>query len=143
MFSTVEVKTCNLIYIRLVLLRRFSMPKRSPMDWGFQTVNKMCLYCFFEILLINSLLNHCLTRNICPSIRFLLFSGYWVCKLLWFLAPFRGQHYHLSTWVDENELHTPQEFSNVKHANVRNMVEKMFGLLINRWKFYLAQVSTI
>ena len=50
------------------------------------------------------------------------------------LAPFRGQRYHLSSWADGHQPLTPQEFFNMKHASARNVIERAFGLLKNRWK---------
>ncbi|KAJ8749125.1 hypothetical protein K2173_013732 [Erythroxylum novogranatense] len=62
---------------------------------------------------------------------YLVDSGY--CNAEGFLAPFRGQRYHL------NEFHgrrprTPQEYFNMKHSKARNVIERCFGLLKGRWK---------
>lgn len=50
-----------------------------------------------------------------------------------FLAPFRGQCYHLSTWRNGRYPTTPEEFFNVKHSQARNVVERCFGMLKARW----------
>lgn len=50
-----------------------------------------------------------------------------------FLAPYRGQRYHLSTWRHGRTPTSPQEFFNMKHASARNVVERTFGILKARW----------
>ncbi|XP_031283006.1 protein ALP1-like [Pistacia vera] len=51
-----------------------------------------------------------------------------------FLAPYRGQRYHLNEWRDGYQPTTPQEFFNMKHSRARNCIERCFGLLKARWK---------
>ncbi|KAA0048149.1 putative nuclease HARBI1 [Cucumis melo var. makuwa] len=65
-----------------------------------------------------------------------------------FLAPYRGQHYHLQEWRGvENAPETPKEFFNMKHCSARNVIERAFGLLKGRWailrgkSYYLVQVQ--
>ncbi|KAJ0040931.1 hypothetical protein Pint_27780 [Pistacia integerrima] len=43
-----------------------------------------------------------------------------------FLAPFRGQQYHLNEWRQGRQLVTLQEYSNMKHSQARN---KRWGIL--------------
>ncbi|CAL5417530.1 unnamed protein product [Camellia sinensis] len=50
-----------------------------------------------------------------------------------FLAPYRGQHYHLSTWREGGAPTTPQEFFNMRHSSARNVIERCFRLLKMRW----------
>ncbi|XP_028052513.1 protein ALP1-like [Camellia sinensis] len=50
-----------------------------------------------------------------------------------FLAPYRGQRYHLSTWREGGALTTPQEFFNIRHSSACNVIERCFGLLKMRW----------
>nr|XP_011464621.1 PREDICTED: uncharacterized protein LOC105351565 [Fragaria vesca subsp. vesca] len=50
-----------------------------------------------------------------------------------FLAPFRGQLYHLSEWRDGHRPTTAKEFFNMKHASARNVIERSFKLLKMRW----------
>ena len=50
-----------------------------------------------------------------------------------FLAPFRGQRYHLSEWRNGRQPTTPEEFFNMKHASARNVIERCFGMLKMRW----------
>ncbi|KAK9280391.1 hypothetical protein L1049_014080 [Liquidambar formosana] len=50
-----------------------------------------------------------------------------------FLAPYRGQRYHLNDWRTGHQPTTPQEFFNMKYSSVRNVIERCFGLLKRRW----------
>ena len=50
-----------------------------------------------------------------------------------FLAPYRGQRYHLSEWRDGVVPANYQEYFNMKHASARNVIERCFGLLKMRW----------
>ncbi|VVA31425.1 PREDICTED: ALP1 [Prunus dulcis] len=50
-----------------------------------------------------------------------------------FLAPFRGQRYHLNDWRDGYQPTTPAELFNMKHSSARNVIERCFGLLKMRW----------
>ncbi|CAL5403039.1 unnamed protein product [Camellia sinensis] len=50
-----------------------------------------------------------------------------------FLAPYRGQRYHLSTWREGGAPTNAEEFFNMKHSAARNIIERCFGLLKLRW----------
>ncbi|XP_061351059.1 protein ALP1-like [Gastrolobium bilobum] len=50
-----------------------------------------------------------------------------------FLAPYRGQRYHLSEWRHDAQPRTAQEFFNMKHSSARNVIERVFGMLKGRW----------
>ncbi|GKE53487.1 ALP1-like protein, partial [Tanacetum coccineum] len=50
-----------------------------------------------------------------------------------FLAPFRGQRYHLNDWRDGHQPTTPKELYNMKHSSARNVIERCFGILKARW----------
>jgi hypothetical protein len=50
-----------------------------------------------------------------------------------FLAPFRGQRYHLNDWRDGYRPEKAEEFFNMKHSSARNVIERCFGLLKMRW----------
>uniref|UniRef100_A0A803L6V7 DDE Tnp4 domain-containing protein n=1 Tax=Chenopodium quinoa TaxID=63459 RepID=A0A803L6V7_CHEQI len=57
-------------------------------------------------------------------------AGYTNCE--GFLAPYRGQRYHLKEWTNQ-QPESAEEFYNMKHARVRNVIERCFGLLKGRW----------
>ncbi|CAH9064493.1 unnamed protein product [Cuscuta epithymum] len=63
--------------------------------------------------------------------RFRVSQGYANCE--GFLAPYRGQRYHLSEWQNNHLLHNAKEFFNMKHSKAMNVIERAFGLLKNRW----------
>ncbi|XP_039048790.1 uncharacterized protein LOC120189636 [Hibiscus syriacus] len=50
-----------------------------------------------------------------------------------FLAPYRGQRYHLNDWREGHQPTTPQEYFNMKHYQARNCIERCFGILKARW----------
>ena len=50
-----------------------------------------------------------------------------------FLAPFKGQMYHLKEWRAGHQPRTPEEFFNMKHSSARNVIERYFGLLKKCW----------
>lgn len=62
---------------------------------------------------------------------YLVDAGYANCD--GFLAPFRGQRYHLNDWSDRHQPTTAEELFNMKHSTARNVIERLFGLLKNRW----------
>ncbi|CAN1320237.1 hypothetical protein LINPERPRIM_LOCUS31603 [Linum perenne] len=49
-----------------------------------------------------------------------------------FLAPYRGQRYHLQEW-GANRLTTTEEYYNMKHSKARNVVECAFRVLKMLW----------
>ncbi|CAH9100456.1 unnamed protein product [Cuscuta epithymum] len=58
-------------------------------------------------------------------------GGYVNCE--GFLAPYRGQRYHLSEWQNNHLPHNAKAFFNMKHSQARNVIERAYGLLKNRW----------
>lgn len=62
---------------------------------------------------------------------YLVDAGYTNCE--GFLAPFRGQRYHLNEWRNGYQPQNSREFFNMKHSRARNVIERCFGLLKIRW----------
>ncbi|KAL4034852.1 hypothetical protein IC575_003521 [Cucumis melo] len=51
-----------------------------------------------------------------------------------FLAPYRGQRYHLQEWRGATNAPTnAKEYFNMKHSSARNVIERAFGVLKGRW----------
>nr|XP_017217585.1 PREDICTED: putative nuclease HARBI1 [Daucus carota subsp. sativus] len=50
-----------------------------------------------------------------------------------FLAPFRGERYHLNDWDDDNQPTSAREYYNMMHSSARNVIERCFGILKKRW----------
>ncbi|GKA12694.1 ALP1-like protein [Tanacetum coccineum] len=50
-----------------------------------------------------------------------------------FLAPFRGERYHLNEFYGQ-QPRSAEEYFNMKHSKARNVIERCFGLLKGRWK---------
>ncbi|XVE61496.1 hypothetical protein DITRI_Ditri06bG0045000 [Diplodiscus trichospermus] len=50
-----------------------------------------------------------------------------------FLAPFRGQRYHLNDWRSGYQPTTVEEIFNKAHVSARNVIERCFGVLKQRW----------
>lgn len=51
-----------------------------------------------------------------------------------FLTPYRGIRYHLNEWgANAQRLATWQEYYNMRHTRVRNVIERAFGILKIRW----------
>ncbi|MFQ6640387.1 hypothetical protein Gotur_016726 [Gossypium turneri] len=57
---------------------------------------------------------------------YLVDAGYTNCE--GFLAPFKGQQYHLNEWRQGYRSSTPEVFFNMKHASARNVIERCFGI---------------
>lgn len=49
------------------------------------------------------------------------------------LTPYRGQRYHLNDWGEGQEAETKEEFFNQKHSEARNVIERCFGVLKQKW----------
>lgn len=58
---------------------------------------------------------------------FLVDAGFMNCE--GFLAPYRGQRYHLNEWRSGYQPTTPEELFNMKHSSARNIIERCFGVL--------------
>ena len=51
-----------------------------------------------------------------------------------YLAPYKGERYHLPEWHRGMELNTPKEKFNRIHSSVRNVIERSFGVLKMKWQ---------
>jgi hypothetical protein len=50
-----------------------------------------------------------------------------------YLAPYKGERYHLPEWHRGMEPQTPMEKFNRVHSSIRNVIERSFGLLKMKW----------
>ena len=50
-----------------------------------------------------------------------------------FLAPYRGQRYHLTEWRQGHQPTTANEYFNMKLSQAGNCIERCFGVLKARW----------
>ncbi|XP_038719904.1 uncharacterized protein LOC120012529, partial [Tripterygium wilfordii] len=55
-------------------------------------------------------------------------SGY----LAPYLAPYRGQRYHLEVFRNGPDVSTPREAFNHAHSSLRSVIERTFGVLKNK-----------
>lgn len=54
-----------------------------------------------------------------------------------FLAPFRGTKYHLQEFTGQGcDPETPHELFNHRHAALRNVVERIFGVFKSRFQIF-------
>ncbi|XP_024015272.1 uncharacterized protein LOC112088943 [Eutrema salsugineum] len=57
-----------------------------------------------------------------------------------FLAPFRGIRYHLQEWTGKGrDPNTAAELFNLRHASLRNVIERIFGIFKSRFVFFKSQ----
>ena len=65
---------------------------------------------------------------------YLVYSGYDFYR--GFLTPFRRERYHLQEWQDEGLPINRRERFNHRHASLRSVVERAFGVLKNRFPIF-------
>jgi hypothetical protein len=53
-----------------------------------------------------------------------------------FLAPYKGQRYHISKW-EHHQLVGLKEVFNQAHSSLRNVIEQSFGVLKMKWRILL------
>ena len=51
-----------------------------------------------------------------------------------YLAPYKGERYHLPEWHRGMKPNTPKEKFNRIHSSVRNVTERSFGVLKIKWQ---------
>lgn len=67
-----------------------------------------------------------------PGKYYLADAGYATCNAL--LTPYRGVRYHLKEWKNTGEsLQNYKELFNLRHARLRNAIERIFGVLKRRF----------
>nr|GEX22036.1 hypothetical protein [Tanacetum cinerariifolium] len=66
---------------------------------------------------------------------YLVDAGY--CNAPGFLAPFRGEQYHLNEFHGQ-QPRSAEEYFNMKHSKARNVIERCFGLLKGPWKILVS-----
>lgn len=54
-----------------------------------------------------------------------------------FLAPFRGVRYHLQDFAGQgNDPQNEKELFNLRHASLRNVIERIFGIFKSRFTIF-------
>ena len=51
-----------------------------------------------------------------------------------FLAPYKGERYHIGEFRPSEVLHRPEERFNYLHSSLRSVIERTFGVWKNKWK---------
>ncbi|KAF7348750.1 putative nuclease HARBI1-like protein [Mycena venus] len=65
-------------------------------------------------------------------------AGFPNCDML--LAPYRGVRYHLKEWKRGNQRpQTPQELFNLRHAQLRNVIERIFGVSKRQFRVLISR----
>jgi len=60
---------------------------------------------------------------------------------LGYLAPYKGERYHVPEFRRGAEPTTPKEKFNKVHSSVRNVIERSFGVLKMKWRILLKMPS--
>ncbi|XP_028056116.1 protein ALP1-like [Camellia sinensis] len=66
-----------------------------------------------------------------PNKYYLVDAGY--THMPGYVAPYRGQKYHLQEFNRRRRYHGPQELFNHRHSSLRNVIERTFGVLKQRF----------
>jgi DDE superfamily endonuclease len=58
-----------------------------------------------------------------------------------FLTPYRGVHYHLKEWAQvlDGCPSNPKELFNLRHSSLRNIIERVFGVVKRKFKILRVQ----
>ncbi|XP_030936489.1 protein ALP1-like [Quercus lobata] len=67
-----------------------------------------------------------------PGKYYLVDSGYPMKP--GFLAPYKGERYHIPDFQRGSQLHRSEERFNYLHSSLRSVIERTFGVWKNRWK---------
>src|SRR5688572_24600737 len=73
--------------------------------------------------------------NVCAGKYYLVDSGYPNRK--GYLAPYKGQKYHITEWQNERQPIGSKEVFNYAHSSLRNVIERSFGVLKMKWRILL------
>ena len=68
----------------------------------------------------------------CADTYYLVDSGYPNKK--GFLAPFKNNTYHIPDFRREGQPTNREEIFNYLHSSLRNAIERVFGILKNKWR---------
>lgn len=70
---------------------------------------------------------------------YLVDSGY--PNKIGFLAPYKGERYHISEWQNGQQPADTKEVFNYAHSSLRNVIERCFGVLKMKWRILLNMPS--
>jgi hypothetical protein len=77
--------------------------------------------------------------SVCAGKYYLVDSGYPNRK--GYLAPYKGQKYHISEWQNARQPIGSKEVFNYAHSSLRNVIEHSFGVLKMKWRILLSLPS--
>jgi hypothetical protein len=77
--------------------------------------------------------------HVCAGKYYLVDSGYPNRK--GYLAPYKGQKYHISEWQNARQPIGSKEVFNYAHSSLRNVIERLFGVLKMKWRVLLSLPS--
>jgi hypothetical protein len=58
-----------------------------------------------------------------------------------YLAPYKGQKYHILEWQNARQPIGSKEVFNYAHSSLRNVIERSFGMLKMKWRILLSLPS--
>ena len=58
-----------------------------------------------------------------------------------FLAPYKGERYHIPDFQQSEELQHPEEKFNYLHSSLRSVIEQTFGVWKNKWRILRSMPS--
>jgi hypothetical protein len=58
-----------------------------------------------------------------------------------YLAPYKGQRYHVQEWRHGHVPNGEQEYFNYLHSSIRNVVERAFGVWKGKWRILFKMSS--
>ena len=66
--------------------------------------------------------------------REVLLGGLRLPNRLGYLAPYKGSKYHLQGFQNAEEPQGKEEIFNYAHSSLRNVIERFFGVLKQKWR---------